>query len=420
MITRIEANGFRCLKSVRQDLGPFHVLVGPNASGKSSFMDVLGFLGRLMRHGVRGAILPPETVYDLLWGRQGRGFELAVEAYVPESVREPNHLFSGDRTAGVRYEVAVGMDAGGKTRVLKEQLLLRPEHAVQNAPSPDSKKRDTLFVDPDGTEWYPLVHPDDNAPDYVRMNPEEYDPSRPDEEHYQVIHRPQKDRSLLAGLSPTEFPTAVWLESLLSERVVQVNINPNVLRAPAGPGLGDVLLGDGSNFPWLVQELETRDPDRYEDWLRHVATALHDIERVRVVSRPEDLHRYLMVRYNNGLEVPSWSLSEGTLCLLALTFLAYWHYEHGTVYMIEEPESHIHPLNIEPVIQSLRSVYDGQVMLATHSPSVLTMSDEATILVFSRDKESGVSILRGNQHPRLRQWRREVSLGDLFASGVLG
>ncbi len=420
MITRIEANGFRCLRHVRQEVGPFHVLVGPNASGKSSFMDALGFLSRLMRHGVGNAILAPETIYDLVWGRQGRGFELAVEACVPESVRKPNHLFHGDRTADVRYEVAVGVDTAGKARVLKEQLLLRPEHAPQNTPSRASESCGTLFVDPDGTEWHSLVHFDESALEYVRMDPEEYDPSRPDEEHYTVFHRPSKDRSLFAGLSPTEFPTAIWLESLLGERVVQVNINPKVLRAPARPGLGDVLLGDGANFPWLVQELETRDPERYADWIRHVATALPDIERVRVVSRPEDLHRYLMVKYANGLEVPSWSISEGTLCLLALTFLAYWRYEYGTVYMIEEPESHIHPLNIEPVIQSLRSVYDGQVMLATHSPSVLTMSDEATILVFSRDKDAGVSIVPGDQHPRLRQWRREVSLGDLFASGVLG
>jgi predicted ATPase len=33
MITRIEALGYRCLRYISQPLGPFHVLVGPNASG---------------------------------------------------------------------------------------------------------------------------------------------------------------------------------------------------------------------------------------------------------------------------------------------------------------------------------------------------------------------------------------------------
>jgi predicted ATPase len=420
MITRIEAKRFRCLRYVSQELGPFHVLVGPNASGKSSFMDVLGFFGRLMRGGLKNAIQQPETIYDLFWGRQGNAFELAIEAEIPDVIRKPNHLFHGDRTAGIRYEVAVGLDATGLTRLLREQLLLRPEHEKPDVPAPAEAAVDSLFIDPQRTCWHPLVRAQETGKDYFHLNPEEYDPSRPDEDDYQVLHRPSKDRSLLAGLSPVEFPSAIWLEGLLSERIVQVNINPKVLRNPAKPGQGDVFLGDGANFPWLVQELETRDPERYRDWVGHVRTVLRDVEGVRVVNRPEDLHRYLMVRYVDGLEIPSWSLSEGTLCLLALTFLAYWRYELGTVYLVEEPESHIHPLNIEPIVQSLSSVYEGQVLLATHSPSVLTMTDESKILVFSRDKEAGVSIVRGDRHPRLRHWRREVSLGDLFASGVLG
>lgn len=52
MITLVEALGYRCLRYVSQPLGPFHVLVGPNASGKSTFLDVISFLGQLMTDGV--------------------------------------------------------------------------------------------------------------------------------------------------------------------------------------------------------------------------------------------------------------------------------------------------------------------------------------------------------------------------------
>jgi len=47
MITRSEALNFRRLRYVRQDLGPFHVVVGPNAIGKTTFLDVVAFLGRM-------------------------------------------------------------------------------------------------------------------------------------------------------------------------------------------------------------------------------------------------------------------------------------------------------------------------------------------------------------------------------------
>lgn len=44
MICSIEALKFRCLRYVQRPLLPFHVLVGPNASGKTTFLDVVSFL----------------------------------------------------------------------------------------------------------------------------------------------------------------------------------------------------------------------------------------------------------------------------------------------------------------------------------------------------------------------------------------
>ena len=48
MISLIEALNYRCLRHIQQGLGPFQVLVGPNASGKTTFLDVIGFLGDLV------------------------------------------------------------------------------------------------------------------------------------------------------------------------------------------------------------------------------------------------------------------------------------------------------------------------------------------------------------------------------------
>jgi AAA15 family ATPase/GTPase len=39
VITKVEALNYRSLRYVSQELGPFHVLVGANASGKSTFLD---------------------------------------------------------------------------------------------------------------------------------------------------------------------------------------------------------------------------------------------------------------------------------------------------------------------------------------------------------------------------------------------
>ncbi len=56
MITLIEALNYRCLQYVQRLLNPFHVLVGPNASGKTTFLDVIGFLRDLVSEGLDTAL----------------------------------------------------------------------------------------------------------------------------------------------------------------------------------------------------------------------------------------------------------------------------------------------------------------------------------------------------------------------------
>jgi hypothetical protein len=76
-------------------------------------------------------------------------------------------------------------------------------------------------------------------------------------------------------------------------------------------------------------------------------------------------------------------VSDGTLRLLALTILANLRSATG-IYLVEEPENGIHPTAVETVYQSLSSVYDGQVLVATHSPVMLAISSPEQLLCFAR------------------------------------
>ena len=111
--------------------------------------------------------------------------------------------------------------------------------------------------------------------------------------------------------------------------------------------------------------------------------------------------------------------SDGTLRLLALTLPAYLPDFNG-VYLIEEPENGIHPRAVETMFQSLSSVYGAQMLLATHSPVILSMAEPKSVLCFAKTSEGITDIVRGDQHPRLREWQGEMNPGTLFAAGVLG
>lgn len=49
MITRVEVLNYRCLRYINRPLAPFQILIGPNASGKSAFLDVISLMADLVR-----------------------------------------------------------------------------------------------------------------------------------------------------------------------------------------------------------------------------------------------------------------------------------------------------------------------------------------------------------------------------------
>jgi predicted ATPase len=191
------------------------------------------------------------------------------------------------------------------------------------------------------------------------------------------------------------------------------------MRSACPPGTPHKFSPNGSNLPLVIEGLKARNFPRFREWIAHIQTALPDVRDIKVIERPEDKHKYIMMEHANGLRVPSWLTSDGTLRLLALTLLAYLPGMPG-IYLIEEPENGIHPKAIQTIYQSLSSVYGGQVLLATHSPILLSITEPEYLLCFAKTEDGLVDIVNGAEHPYLKEWQREISLGDVFASGILG
>ena len=156
----------------------------------------------------------------------------------------------------------------------------------------------------------------------------------------------------------------------------------------------------------------------YVEWLSHVQTMLPDLQGVRIVEREEDRNAYLMLKYKTGVEVPSWMVSDGTLRFLAITLIPYLPYAEQ-IYLLEEPENGVHPLALDAIYDSLSSAYESQVFVATHSPAFLKLAEPNEVLCFAKDGQGATDIIRGDQHPILKDWRGSVDISALFATGVV-
>jgi AAA15 family ATPase/GTPase len=417
MLTKIEVLNYRALRYINQTIGPFQVLVGPNASGKSTFLDVVAFISDIINKPtpIEAVRQRARDFRDLTWMRSSNWLELAVEASIPDTSRQSN------QPAKLRYEVRIGLDENSELSLLTETLWLIPivsqssnGHRQSNLFPEPPKIPVRITQDPDKRSpkgWKKVVNKTTSGNDYFKSETTEWN----------NMFRLGPKRSALANLPEDQerFPAATWFKRYIGEGIQRIMLNSEALRLPSPPQSPRTFLPDGSNLPWVIYELEQKQPEQIIKWVQHVQTALPDIKGLRTIERPEDRQRYLVLDYETGLEVPSWTVSDGTLRMLALTILAYLPNLTG-IYLIEEPENGIHPRAVETVYQSLSSVYDAQILIATHSPVILSLIKPEQLLCFARTPDGETDIVRGDEHPRLADWRGETSLSTLFASGVLG
>lgn len=424
IISRIQVLNFGCLRYVDVPVGRFQALIGPNASGKSTLMDAIKFVSDVVRDGVdRACETRTANFADLVWERpsepERQRFEITLEFDLPAEVRD---LLPEEHDYRIfRYEIAVGMDTTtGRVSLLEERGRLQPEvlrhsRQLQFFPSPDTPpatilqnrtrrgQRRVFSKDVKGSSRFN----DETAKDTGSVN---WNPGI----------SLNTDRSMLSILPDYDdkYPASTGAMTYLRDKIVPLALNSERMRQASRPGAGVAFRPDGSNMPWVADELLKHDSRRAKHWIGHIQCALDGFKSVRVVDRPDDRHKYLMLKYDTGLEVPSWKASDGTLRLLGLTLLAYMTPAPG-LYMIEEPENGIHPGALEAVFQSLSSVYDAQVLLATHSPEFVTVADIKDLLCFGKTAAGVVDITNGESHPYLRDWQYETDLGTFFASGLL-
>jgi hypothetical protein len=281
----VQTYNFRMLPANRVALGRFHVLVGQNATGKSTFISAVQLVSDVIRLGAKRAVEEHGATFPELCFDPGQPIAFALEIDVPKP--------DGDK-ANLRYEIELGVDSGngGGLHVLRENLYILQE------PSGSSEPKQASLFPPALADSHPIGRPPSGSRKVVGKTPEGRDYFRDERTDWNNMFRFGPDRAALGSLpeDPDRFPLSIAGRDFLRDAARQLALDPRKLRAPSPPGGTPQLALDGSNLPYVVRDLQERDPILFAQWVHHLATGVQGLTAVSVRERPED--RYLVLEAN--------------------------------------------------------------------------------------------------------------------------
>ena len=424
MLTRIEAYNYKCFHRMAVDVAAFNVIAGPNGSGKTTMLDIPTLIGELLdsRRAADPFLRPREALgpraerlANLIHRARGSAFNLVVEASLPQAERRA--LDPDGRLTHLRYELRLEVLNETSLEVVNEYLFAFDENHPPSRGGglqgePIQRRANSRQVLADRT-WQSIIHRDSGDPaalfDETNVKPRRL--------QYRI---PSSELALRNVPSdPSLFPASIWFTDFLREGTTFFQPTMASLRRASPPGSTDRVDPSGGNISRLAFDLQREQPQRFAAWVEHVRTALPRITSITIQERQDDRYVYFQVRYNDDYDVPASGLSEGTLRLLALTLLPYLNIT-PSILATEEPENGVHPRAIEALLLSLRSLYESQVWISTHSPVVLASTPIESVLLSQADDEGVASIVAGGEHKRLVEWKGSIDIGSLFAAGALG
>ena len=394
--------GMRFIRTIRLDsilsfgpnleefaLEPLNVLIGPNASGKSNFIEVLSILHAAPRD-LQAPTREGGGVREWIW-KGDSGFGLAKIEVTLDCFKSP-----------VSYCLTF-MDIGGRFRLEDETL-----ESQSASCDPDAIPRTLYSYRSSGGQ--PLIDTVNSRDGVAHRQQNQLD----DVKTNQSIFSQRRD--------PKSYPELTFVGLRFQRMAFYREWNFSRFAPVRHPQRVDMeqdrLLEDASNLGLVLNDIMNRPGLRAKllERMRDFYPFIEDINTTLIGGTVQ------VFFHEKGLEraIPATRLSDGSLrylCLLAVLL----HPVPSPVICIEEPELGLHPDIIPEVAKLLiEASKRSQIFVTTHSDVLVDALSEVPEAVVVCEKVDGATQLRRLDKESLKPWLEKYRLGELWTSGEIG
>ncbi len=319
MIEQIRVQRFKAIRDATLDLTPFHLLIGPNDSGKTSFMEAIAAVSRSLDHTIDKAFL----------GRWD-GQQLVNGGSEKKSVEFETTI--ADDTSKT-YSLVCEFPTSGRTGKVTRASL--------HNTSISSSGNNVLSAEVADV--------------------------------YKIQSGYKEAMALRQLLCPIWYMR--WSARTLA---LPATLDPKRNLRLEGNGFGlptmiDDLLGlNRKRFDELEKRFCKQFPNVDSIQLQQepaFTNPIDDPEETLALSRGNGKQVYFLLK--NGTSIPASQAAEGMLYTLAYLAIAYLP-QPPKILLVEEPENGIHPARVKEIVQLLRQMTEAspaiQIIMTSHSP----------------------------------------------------
>lgn len=402
-IKRIKVFNFKTFKELDLELGDFNVLIGPNASGKSNFVQILKFLRDICRDGLDNAVSMQGGTKYLRNIKIQKIFkiELIIEYIYSLNLKHienkiSHHIITNFKEIKYKFDLAIE-SRKNNYKIISEEITFYCDFTKDGINSKGSisldrnGKRNIYCEKPEikideGLYLFPLQNPK-NIKDLILIN-----------------------RPILTFL---DNPMYAFLNNIKIH-----NFEPKYSKR-AVPITGKAELEeDGSNLSLVLKNIMEDNEKRmsFLNFIKYILPFVTDIGLEKFIDR--SLIFKLKEKYFNKY-IPASFLSDGTINIIALIIALY--FQNKPFLIIEEPEKNLHPQIIPGVIELIKEASKNtQIIITTHNPEVVKHAGIENLLCVSRDNDGFSKIVRPADSEYVKTFlKNEIGIDELHIQNLL-